>query len=179
MSSFKRKIPSSAPPPLPGTKPSPGHVGTVLTSSGIASLDDLLGGGLPLGCNMTVLAPEPRSAYGSLVVKYAIAQGLASGQKVIVVDGQPDQIVRECMWLPKIGASVGGEVAEKSKYKGEDEDKGEEGGEGEQDKIKIAWRYEGMKQFRTTVDDERTSVCEFVLILRLTERLTNIQLGLS
>lgn len=132
MSSFKRKGSSKSAQTLPGTRPSPTSPSTTITSVGIPSLDDILGGGLPLSCSLLTLAPDPHTSYGELVQKYFVAQGLASGQTVLIVDDNPDDFVRDVMWIPPSG----------------EEDK--EDGELDQS-IKIAWRYADMKQFQTTV----------------------------
>ncbi|KAJ7139845.1 Elongator complex protein 4 [Mycena epipterygia] len=117
--SFKRKTSRAAAPPAP------------IVSTGVPSLDDILGGGLPLSCSLVLTAPDLHSEYAELVQKYFVAQGLASQQHVCVV-GRVGW-VNDCMWLPA-GASM---------------DPDEAGPSGE--KIKIAWRYEQMKQFQTTV----------------------------
>ncbi|KAJ7130077.1 Elongator complex protein 4 [Mycena crocata] len=105
-----------------------------VVSTGVPSLDDLLGGGLPLSCSLVLTAPDLHSEYGELVQKYFVAQGLAGKQRVCVVGRAA--WVHECMWLPA-GVSV-------------DADADDEAGPGA-DKIKIAWRYEQMKPFQTTV----------------------------
>ena len=143
MSAFKRKAPATRTASLPGTRPCPSSPFTQLTSTGIPSLDDVLGGGLPLSCSLLTLAPDPHSAYGELVVKYFAAQGLAAGHALIVVDGAPEEVLKEGRWLP------GPSVAAKDAVKGEEregEEAAEEGG-----KVKIAWRYENMKRVQTTV----------------------------
>lgn len=132
MSSFKRKGSSKSTQTLPGTRPSPTSPSTTITSVGIPSLDDILGGGLPLSCSLLTLAPDPHSSYGELVQKYFVAQGLAAGQSIFVVDDNADDFVHDVMWIPPSG----------------DEDK--EDTEIDQN-IKIAWRYADMKQFQTTV----------------------------
>ncbi|KAI0067700.1 hypothetical protein BV25DRAFT_1794657 [Artomyces pyxidatus] len=139
--SFKRRTTAkSTSNPLQGTRASPSSPATTITSSGVPSLDDILGGGLPLSCSLLVLAPDEHSAYGELVHKYFIAQGIACGQKVCVVDDHAELFVSECMWMP---SAVPATVA----Y-------AEEDGDGQDDadaKVKIAWRYEQMKKFQTTV----------------------------
>ena len=72
--------------------------------------------------------------------KYFISQGLVSGQDVIVIHHQPQEFVEGCMWMPGAPSSA--------RADDEDGDVKAEGGDG---KIKIAWRYEQMKQFQTTV----------------------------
>jgi len=140
MSSFKRKGTSKpAIPTYAGTRICPGAVQTLLTSTGISSLDDILGGGLALSCSLVVAAPDLHSSYGELVLKYFVAQGLISGHRVCVVGGAQEELgrfVKECMWVTNSNAE-------------DDEDEGN--GNDQAQKIMIAWRYEKMKQFKTTV----------------------------
>ncbi|KAJ7900052.1 Elongator complex protein 4 [Mycena olivaceomarginata] len=105
---------------------------TPLVSTGIPSLDDILGGGLPLSCSLVLTAPDLHSAYAQLVQKYFVAQGLASKQQVCVVGDHPETWVGESMWL------ASGEQDAKPETRNDE-------------KITIAWRYEQMKQFQTTV----------------------------
>ncbi|KAJ6574826.1 Elongator complex protein 4 [Mycena capillaripes] len=107
-----------------------------LVSTGVPSLDDILGGGLPLSCSFVLTAPDLHSEYGELVQKYFVAQGLAAQQRVCVVGTAA--WAAECMWLPP-NANVNAQV-----------DPDDEPGPNE-DKITIAWRYEQMKPFQTTV----------------------------
>jgi elongator complex protein 4 len=150
MSSFKRKS-SSKQPPLPtGTRPSPTSSLTVITSTGIPSLDDILGGGLPLSCSLLILNPDPHSAYGELVQKYFIAQGLVCGQKVCVIDDHANELALECMWTPG-GADP------------PPDDEDEDAAPDQDDKITIAWRYKQMKKFQTTVSSSTPYVHYFDL----------------
>lgn len=142
MSSFKRKTTTKSPAAPPGTKPLAGAASVHITSTGIPSLDDILGGGLPLGCTQLVLAPDAHSAYGELVQKYVVAQGLGAGQDVCVVHERPRAFVETCMWVPGAPGAV------QSQGQADEEEERAEGGDA---KIKIAWRYEQMKQFQTTV----------------------------
>ncbi|KAF8633928.1 hypothetical protein AX15_001113 [Amanita polypyramis BW_CC] len=135
MSSFKRKGSSKSPQTLPGTRLSPATPSTVITSTGVPSLDDLLGGGLPLSCTLLILAPDHHSSYGELVQKYFIAQGLSSGQNVFIVDHNAADFVRDAMWIPPSGQLQNEERVDANA----------------DEKIKIAWRYSKMKQFQTTV----------------------------
>ncbi len=151
MSSFKRK--GTSKPGLPtysGTRTSPGSTQTLITSTGISSLDDILGGGLPLSCSLVIAAPDKHSSYGELVLKYFVAQGLVAGHKMCVIGGAEElsQFVKECMWLPK-GSNSTQEAEEDEEEKGNDLAQ----------KVKIAWRYENMKQFKTTVGS--SSLCVY------------------
>lgn len=141
MSSFKRKTALKQTEIPAGTKYLPGSSSVYITSTGIPSLDDILGGGLPLTCSQVILAPDAHSAYGELVQKYFVSQGLASGQDVCVVHDQAREFVETCMWTPAGSSASAPAVDEEQEQKAEGEDA----------KIKIAWRYEQMKQFQTTV----------------------------
>lgn len=133
MSSFKRKTTSKTP---AAAKPTAGKRvlgSSTIISTGIPSFDDLLGGGLPLSSLTLTIAPDVHSSYGDLVQKYFIAQGIATQQTVCVVSPETRLFVHECMWIPSAGSRVAvPESAEQT--------------EG----LKIAWRYEQMKQFQTT-----------------------------
>jgi elongator complex protein 4 len=137
MSSFKRRVTTT---PIPGTRPSP-YNSLPLLSTGLSSLDDLLGGGLPLSSSLLVQSDSPTS-YADLLLKFWIAQGLECKQDVVVVasglEGGPQGIAESLMEVD------GGQVAG-------DEDEEEEGVKGKEEKLKIAFRYEGMKQHAVTV----------------------------
>lgn len=140
MSSFKRKGSAKQASTYPGTRISPASLATVITSTGIPSFDDLLGGGLPLSCSMLIAAPDLHSSYGDLVQKYFIAQGLSCGHRVCIINRDAGEFVKDLVWTPRsrIVAPTDGN---------DDENGADHGGQ----KIKIAWRYEQMKQFQTTV----------------------------
>ncbi|KAL4068230.1 Elongator complex protein 4 [Scleroderma yunnanense] len=139
--SFKRRTPSKQATLHAGTRVSPSSPSTILVSTGIPSLDDILGGGLPLSCSLAILAPDHHSAYGELVQKYFVSQGLASGQQVCIVDDDGLSFAKDCMWMP-VGFST-----TTSPVNDEDDENSTQSDE----RIKIAWRYEGMKHFQTTV----------------------------
>jgi elongator complex protein 4 len=172
MSSFKKKGGAKTPAfhSYPGTKPSPASSSTIITSTGIPSLDDILGGGLPLSCSMLILAPDLHSSYGSLVQKYFVAEGLASGHRVIVVDSDPEGFVHDIMWYPKSYATVESSSSRGTRNGLDSED--EEKTKDKDQKIKIAWRYEQMKQFQTSVESPSLYVSLiFVLEQGITEHM--------
>jgi elongator complex protein 4 len=140
-SSFKRKGAVKQANALSGTRISPASPSTCITSTGIPSLDDILGGGLPLSCLLLIAAPDLHSSYGDLIQKYFIAQGLRCDHHVYVVADNAEQFVKDIMWIPRrndaLNTSAPGEDGEKL--------------DGPDSQIKIAWRYEQMKQFQTTV----------------------------
>ncbi|KAI0931947.1 hypothetical protein AcW2_000712 [Taiwanofungus camphoratus] len=168
MSSFKRKTTLKQQSLPSGTRLSSGSTSTVITSTGIPSLDDILGRGLPLSCSLLVLAPDVHSAYGELVQKYFIAQGLACGQKLCIVDDNARDFLAECMWLPGSTAPALSSKAE------EDED---EKADEHDAKIKIAWRYKQMKQFQTTVSTTNQSTEDYCRVFDLTCRIPQSVIG--
>lgn len=141
MSSFKRKSTLKQPKSPPGTRASLSSPSILNISTGISSFDDILGGGLPLTTSLLVLNPDPHSAHGELIQKYFIAQGLACGQDVCVFDTHGKNLVEGCMWTPVAYASS-------ASPERNDEDEAHVASD---EKVKIAWRYEHMQKFQTTV----------------------------
>jgi elongator complex protein 4 len=105
-----------------------------------------LGGGLPLGHVAVVLAPDIHSSWGELILRYFVAQGLSNEHEILVVDDKPSRLVEGCMW--HAGSTV---LNASQNVEGKDLEDSKQHEEGE---VKIAWRYEQMKQFKTTVDDQ-------------------------
>jgi elongator complex protein 4 len=116
-------------------------------------LDDILGGGLPLSCSLLVIAPDTHSSYGELVQKYFISQGLASGHRICIVDDEPGRFVSECVWHSSGTSSPSPEAT--GAGAGDAEDSNETDHEA---KVEIAWRYEHLKQFQTTVPSSKLYV---------------------
>lgn len=148
MSSFKRRIPSSA---LSGTKPSP-YNSLPLLSTGLSSLDDLLGGGLPLSSSLLIQSDQVTS-YAELLLKFFVAQGLECKHDVIIVgssldNGGPQQLSETLMDID--GGPVTGQE--------EEADEGEDAA-AKNEKLKIAFRYEGMKKHATTVEAPARKCC--------------------
>ena len=87
--------------------------------------------------------------------KYFVAQGLAAGQNVCIVNEKAKDFLEGCMWLP--GSNTG--VPSTPSAIADDED--DEATKSHDAKIKIAWRYEQMKQFQTTVPSSNQYVVSF------------------
>lgn len=147
MSSFKRRVTVAS---IPGTKPSP-YNSLPLLSTGLTSLDDLLGGGLPLSSTL-LLESDSHTSYADLLLKFWIAQGLECKQEVVVVatglEGGPQEVVRTLMGVD--GAELGG---------GEGNEEDEDGEKVAGEKLKIAFRYEGMKQHAVTAPTRELASC--------------------
>lgn len=121
---------SSAVPTAPGVRPSPVD-GRPTTSTGTPSLDGILAGhaGLPLG-NSIIIEESGTTDYAGALLRFYAAEGVVQGHKVHVV-GMGEVWGRE---LPGIS-------------EGKD-DRRKEGKE-RAEKMKIAWRYEGLGQFES------------------------------
>jgi elongator complex protein 4 len=124
--------PSVAPPAPtpPGVRPSPID-GRPTTSTGTPSLDGILAGhaGLALG-NSILIEESGTTDYAGALLRFYAAEGVVQGHKVHVV-GMGEVWGRE---LPGIS-----------------EDKHDRRKEGKEraEKMKIAWRYEGLGQFES------------------------------
>ena len=124
------QAPSMTPPSAqtpPGVRPS-SIDGRPVTSTGTPSLDSILAGhgGLPLG-NSILIEEGGTTDYAGALLKFYAAEGVLQGHAVHVV-GIGEQWGRE---LP--GVAVGREEGSDNKSK--------------QEKMKIAWRYEGLGRF--------------------------------
>ena len=76
--------------------------GQTLTSSGVASLDELIGGGIPMG-KIMLIKSDRYTGYGNLLLKYFLAQGIAHQQIVSLssLDEKPESIFEGLMGLVK------------------------------------------------------------------------------
>lgn len=110
----------------PGTRPSPLD-GRITTSTGSASLDQVLAGhaGFPLGSSLLV-EEAGTTDFGGILLRYYAAEGLVQGHHVHLL-GHDESWRRE---LPGLST----ESTSKSASKPDAAD----------DKMKIAWRYEAL-----------------------------------
>lgn len=107
-------------------------------SSGIQSLDDLLGGGIFLG-TITMIKQDRWSDYTLLVLKYFLAQGASCGHQglIISLDSDPNEIKNGLMGLTKSKKS---ETVNHRDIRTSTRQLGEL----RNDQMKIAWRYQNL-----------------------------------
>ncbi|KAJ4348877.1 Elongator subunit elp4 [Ascochyta clinopodiicola] len=127
-------------PPAPtptGVRPSPID-GRPTTSTGTPSLDGILAGhaGLPLG-NSLLIEESGTTDYAGALLRFYAAEGVVQGHRVHVI-GMGEVWGRE---LPGISEDKGDERRRESKERAE--------------KMKIAWRYEGLGQFESARGPQR------------------------
>ncbi|XP_070549608.1 elongator complex protein 4-like isoform X2 [Ptychodera flava] len=121
---------------IPGTRPSL-HNGQLLVSTGVPSLDFVIGGGLAVGTVLLVEEDKYRS-YADLLVKYFVAEGIISNHEIFLAaaDKDPEKIIKD---LPH---PLDDDLV-KSVY-----EEREEAGDGAE-KMKIAWRYEHLPKHQS------------------------------
>ncbi|KAJ9584184.1 hypothetical protein L9F63_021481 [Diploptera punctata] len=121
--SFQKKNKSRIP-YIPGTKPSIQNA-QLLGSSGIPSLDYVIGGGVPVG-TILLIEEDKYGSYAKLVAKYFLSEGIVCGHSVLAASQDVDcqTLVHE---LP-------------APIKPEDSTSTNEG-----DKMTIAWRYQNLR----------------------------------
>jgi len=125
--------PAEPSPAIPGVRPSPID-GRPTTSTGTPSLDAILAGhaGLPLG-NSIFIEESGTTEYAGALLRFYAAEGVVQGHCVHVV-GMGEVWGRELPGLSERDAE-GRRIGGKGK-----------GGE-DMEKMKIAWRYEGLGVF--------------------------------
>lgn len=113
-------------PPIPGTKPSH-QTFQLLTSSGIPSLDGILGGGFPIGSVCLIIDDDADSAtsYSKVILKHFMGEGCAQGQ---------DLFVASCQGTLDVAALVPEIVRTKESASKPTDNNSKE-------RLEIAWRY--------------------------------------
>uniref|UniRef100_A0A8D0KXY9 Elongator complex protein 4 n=1 Tax=Strix occidentalis caurina TaxID=311401 RepID=A0A8D0KXY9_STROC len=133
--SFQRKAAASSRlAAVAGTRPSVRH-GQLLLSSGLPSLDCVLGGGIAVG-TLLLIEEDKYGLYSNLLFKYFLAEGVVCGHELFVASAKehPDNILKE-LPAPLLDDTYRNELGEEATaVKSEDF----------QDSMKIAWRYQNL-----------------------------------
>lgn len=113
-------------PPIPGTKPSIQNA-QLLVSTGVPTLDHVIGGGLPIG-SILLIEEDTYGNYANIMLKYFIAEGIVVSHDSFIAsrDTKPLQFLSE---IPKVATDSS--TANKSESK--------------EDEMQIAWRYQNLK----------------------------------
>ncbi|XP_039211848.1 elongator complex protein 4 isoform X3 [Crotalus tigris] len=132
--SFQRKVPESGGgrlAVLPGTRPSVRH-GQLLVSSGVPSLDSVLGGGLAIG-TLLLIEEDVHGVYSNLLFKNFLAEGVVCGHNLFIASDkeEPGIILKELPCpLPNLSDKEMEEVITMKST------------EDSQESMRIAWRYQ-------------------------------------
>ncbi|XP_051756587.1 elongator complex protein 4 isoform X2 [Ctenopharyngodon idella] len=126
---------------IPGTRPSVQN-GQLLLSSGVSSLDYVIGGGLAVGT--LILVEEDRyDSYSRMLLKYFLAEGVVCGHELFLASARdhPDEIMQE---LP---SPIVDDVASLKIGEGQPQPSDPES----PDTMKIAWRYQNQPRVQTAL----------------------------
>ncbi|KAJ1667375.1 Elongator subunit elp4 [Coemansia sp. RSA 1813] len=139
-SSFRKRVSTNQPKLPPATKINP-HNAQLLISTGVPSLDDLLGGGLPVG-GVLLIEEDRKTGYSNTLLSYFSSQAIAAGHKLCIVNA--DQEVDLATQIPG-WARVSREhnttnSAQRAKEQQRQNGDGK-GGPADDDAMRIAWRY--------------------------------------
>ncbi|XP_044871973.1 elongator complex protein 4 isoform X3 [Mauremys mutica] len=140
--SFQRKVPASSRlAAIAGTRPSVRH-GQLLLSSGLPSLDCVLGGGLAVG-TLLLIEEDKYGIYSNLLFKYFLAEGIVCGHNLFVASAKEDpaDILKE---LP---APLFDDVHKKQVDEKETAIKSKQES---QESMKIAWRYQNLPRIEVS-----------------------------
>lgn len=145
-SSFQRKIKPKLP-DIPGVAPSI-YTNHLLASTGVPDLDVLLGGGLAIG-TVLVLEEDMSGNYSKLLLKYSLSEGLVHNHSIIVTNSGLDgkSIVRS---LPSFELKA--TICDENTPETED------------NKMKIAWRYQNQSSTKDKVNNPGASDHTFNLL---------------
>ena len=128
----------------------------LLTSTGTPALDDLLGGGLPIG-SILMVREDKTGFYARLMAKYVLAQGLlaqGSGHHVAVLGGigQGDDGLLNGLMARAATESQNSHQQSDTHDSVRDEESRQSQMAAQDGKMKIAWRYQNQKRVDSNVD---------------------------
>ncbi|XP_058858881.1 elongator complex protein 4 isoform X3 [Acipenser ruthenus] len=128
---------------IPGTRPSVQN-GQLLVSTGVTSLDYVIGGGLAVG-TLLLIEEDKYDSYSRMLLKYFLAEGVVCGHSLYIASSRdhPGDILQE-LPAPLLDEISNTEV-EKELAKAGDSSRET------QDSMKIAWRYQNLPKVQTTL----------------------------
>ncbi|XP_056115169.1 elongator complex protein 4 [Rhinichthys klamathensis goyatoka] len=126
---------------IPGTRPSVQN-GQLLLSSGVSSLDYVIGGGLAVG-TLLLVEEDRYDSYSRMLLKYFLAEGVVCGHELFLASARdhPDEIMQE---LP---SPIMDEFASLKTNEGQPQPSDPEN----PDTMKIAWRYQNQPRVQTAL----------------------------
>uniref|UniRef100_A0A8C1YXS3 Elongator complex protein 4 n=1 Tax=Cyprinus carpio TaxID=7962 RepID=A0A8C1YXS3_CYPCA len=126
---------------IPGTRPSVQN-GQLLVSSGVSSLDYVIGGGLAVG-TLLLVEEDRYDSYSRMLLKYFLAEGVVCGHELFLASARdhPDDIMQE-LPSPIVDDVAGMKISEGQSQPSDPENP---------DTMKIAWRYQNQPKVQTAL----------------------------
>uniref|UniRef100_A0A8C1I6B6 Elongator complex protein 4 n=1 Tax=Cyprinus carpio TaxID=7962 RepID=A0A8C1I6B6_CYPCA len=126
---------------IPGTRPSVQN-GQLLVSSGVSSLDYVIGGGLAVG-TLLLVEEDCYDSYSRMLLKYFLAEGVVCGHELFLASARdhPDEIMQE-LPSPIVDDVAGMKISEGQSQPSDPENP---------DTMKIAWRYQNQPRVQTAL----------------------------
>ncbi|XP_052008358.1 elongator complex protein 4 [Xyrauchen texanus] len=126
---------------IPGTRPSVQN-GQLIVSTGVTSLDYVIGGGLAVG-TLLLVEEDRYDSYSRMLLKYFLAEGVVCGHELFLASARhhPDDIMQE---LP---SPIVDDVASLKINEGQPQPCKPEN----PDTMKIAWRYQNQPRVQTSL----------------------------
>ncbi|KAK2913425.1 hypothetical protein Q8A67_001824 [Cirrhinus molitorella] len=126
---------------IPGTRPSVQN-GQLLVSSGVSSLDYVIGGGLAVG-TLLLVEEDRYDSYSRMLLKYFLAEGVVCGHELFLASARdhPDEIMQE-LPSPIVDDVAGMKISEGQSQTSDPENP---------DTMKIAWRYQNQPRVQTAL----------------------------
>ncbi|KAJ2703896.1 Elongator subunit elp4 [Coemansia sp. IMI 203386] len=150
-SSFRKRAPAGQAKPPPATRLNT-HSAQLLVSTGVPSLDDVLGGGLPVG-GVLLIEEDRQTGYSNTLLSYFASQAIAAGHKLCIVnaDHQMDLTSQLPGWAGAVRGPAAAEAAETK------ETPKTSSAVDSSDAMKIAWRYQNLPKLGEGEDDKPDS----------------------
>ncbi|XP_041131855.1 elongator complex protein 4 isoform X1 [Polyodon spathula] len=128
---------------ISGTRPSVQN-GQLLVSTGVTSLDYVIGGGLAVG-TLLLIEEDKYDSYSRMLLKYFLAEGVVCGHSLFIASSRdhPGDILQE-LPAPLLDEISNSEVEKELANAGDSSTE-------TQDSMKIAWRYQNLPKVQTTL----------------------------
>ncbi|XP_064423303.1 elongator complex protein 4 isoform X2 [Latimeria chalumnae] len=128
---------------IPGTRPSVQN-GQLLVSTGVPSLDYVIGGGLAVG-TLLLIEEDQYDGYSHVLFKYFLAEGAVCGHSIFVASARehPGDILQN-LPAPLLDDVVNAETEEEIVNINQSVRE-------HQDSMKIAWRYQNLPKMQTSL----------------------------
>ncbi|XP_030650258.1 elongator complex protein 4 [Chanos chanos] len=126
---------------IPGTRPSVQN-GQLIVSTGVTSLDYVIGGGLAVG-TLLLVEEDRYDSYSRMLLKYFLAEGVVSGHELFVASAgdRPEDILQE-LPSPILDDIASTNITEGPVQSGDSETS---------ESMKIAWRYQNLPKIQTAL----------------------------